>query len=184
MLSNTSPIWVHTSALTHADQDEPRIRQIPSLLALPKAHQASEPSILCQATGNLLQPMSPAEAQGTPAEGPTLQLLEEPLCRRTSTLVPARFCPGGRRRGQGTRACSQIRAPASSPAIAHRAACARGRAGERAGVHVCVRGSLCAHSVCFSHGFISEDCFRAWSQVLSSSGNYAFLGGSGRELGV
>lgn len=38
--------------------------------------------------------------------------------------------------------------------------------------------------VCLSHGFISEDCFRAWSQVLSSSGNYAFLGGSGRELGV
>lgn len=49
----------------------------------------------------------------------------------------------------------------------------------RAGVHVCARQAL--RAVCFSHGFISEDCFRAWSQVLSSSGNYAFLGGSGKR---
>lgn len=66
----------------------------------------------------------------------------------------------------------------------HMRSCAGMRVRKAGLVCTCVRGSLCALSVCFSHGFISEDCFRAWSQVLSSSGNYAFLGGSRRELGV
>lgn len=94
-----------------------------------------------------------------------------------------------------TQACGQMCARASLPAIVHGDG-GDGEGGRDTGLRVreagrarelvctCARGSLCAHSVCFSHGFISEDCFRAWSQVLSSSGNYAFLGGSGRELGV
>lgn len=128
----------------------------------------------CQAAGT--QPQQPprlSSAQGTPggthpAVHPELLCVCEPSAAKAAPSEAGRMTVVSRCAHEHPHMCS----------------CTGMRVHKAGLVCTCVRGSLCARSVCFSHGFISEDCFRAWSQVLSSSGNYAFLGGSRRELGV
>lgn len=99
-LSNTSPIWVCTSVLTHAarDEPEPRIRRIPSLFASTGARQALEPPVLLPSSREP-QPLWPPEPSRSPrdpsrAPGGTHPLapglLEEPLRRRARARVRTR----------------------------------------------------------------------------------------------
>lgn len=142
-------------------------------------------------------PAAPARrAQGTPElqEGPTLGRWGCWKSRYECVSDDARAhiwhtlaCPASQlAAGLGTQMCLQMCKQVSPGRAGTRGrVCTERRARQSWCARVCegasARSVCVCVCVCFSHGFISEDCFRAWSQVLSSSGNYAFLGGFGER---
>lgn len=142
----------------------------------------SQPIRLHRSPSSLRASCTAAKRPGTPA-APAPRAQQKPQGPQQSSS--RRDPPSGARAAgraapwRSARACEQDAAEAASGEAGHTSVrpdvrtsvlpCLRSYTGLRvreAGrarelVCTCARGSLCAHSVCFSHGFISEDCFRA-----------------------